>query len=276
MKNIFSVEMSRPASVCHIDTMACFNANYAHPEVSPIDRFFETQRELSRLCLPERIEENPILSGLTLLGSFSAIESFLREIIRKIISIDGTSQKFCENLTLTYGAAQVHDVKMMPEAILERYSFVSEKNIKDAFKEMLGIKAGEYPNDVKLQFEKFGVICQLRHCVVHRGGRLGTQNAITFGLEQHEEYIEKPLNLTYPEVQNILQSNNNLVVTLNNFLFGLLVVRCMQSSDYWKWDFRRDKPKFQHFFNLFFSEVWPPTPAMSMKDIYDRFRNQFK
>ena len=268
--------MSRSARTCHIDTKSCFDVSHINSSSPPIDHFFETERELIRLCTPQQIKDTPIIGGLTLLGSFSAVESFLREMIRKIISVDEFSQKVCEGQPLTYGAARIHDIQMMPEAILENYSFVSVTSIKKALTEMIGVKKGNYTKTIRHLFREFSKVCQMRHCVVHRGGRLGTQNAITLGLETHKNRIEKPLKLTYANIQEILQSNNNLVIGLNNFLFGFILERYQKAPKGWKWDLRIDKARFKNFVELFYSKIWPPAPPQTLKEIYDQYRKDYK
>lgn len=271
---IYLAEMSRSVFTCQVDTRTCFDANHTEINKSPIDRFFETETELNRLCTPNQIHDTPIIGGLTLLGSFSSVESYIREVIREIILIDRLSQKACESQSLTFGAARVHNLRMMPEAIMENYSFVSEYNIKEALKNMLGIEKNKYTRDLITLFNSFNSICQMRHCIVHRAGKLGTRNAIALDLESHQNCIEKPLKISYSNVQEILQTNGNLVIGLNNFLFGYIITRYMDSPDPWKWDFRKDRKRFIPIYKLFYSDIWSPNPTKSAKEIYNDFRTQ--
>lgn len=82
------------------------------------------------------------LTNMILLGCVSAVESYIRKILRSIINMDSCSRKKCESQTLTYGAAISHQNKkeMLPEALLEGYSFANGKNIKDTIKAFLDVQ----------------------------------------------------------------------------------------------------------------------------------------
>lgn len=63
------------------------------------------------------------------------------------------------------------------------------------------------------------MVCQLRHCIVHRFGFLGSNNAITLGLATHKNYLEKPLVISFSHLNEMVQVCENTVKLINNFLF---------------------------------------------------------
>jgi hypothetical protein len=259
-----------------INTVACFDTEYSDPPASPIDRFFEKHQEINRLSTPQQLADHPVLSGLALLGSVSAVESFFRELFRRVIVVDELARRACESRQLSFGAASVHAPEMLPEALIEEYSFASRTNIQTAISQLLGLGGGKFPSDVDEVLSAFGHICEFRHCMIHRFGKLDTKNAIQLGLTEHQTCVEKPLVLDYAQIQRIFQVNYNTVKTLNNYLGVRLLERTADEAKAWSWDFRKDKRRFTVFFGMFQSNIDPPEPPITMKDAYERLRNRFR
>ena len=258
-----------------LETQGLFDTDFKESNISPIDTFFEKTTELNTLIAdPDDFPGQ--LAGLILLGYVSAVESYFREIIRKLILIDTASKRKCEKHSLTYGAAIIYDSEMLPEAMLENRSFASSKKIEESLKDFLGIPKGDYSSDLNEALDQFSKVCQLRHCSVHRFGRLGSNNAIAIGLEDHKEYLEKPLKIDFNTLQEIFLVCNNTVKEINNFLFEKILVRNVSEGLYsWEWDLRKDKNEFIKYYNLFVSEKNPPIQIPSLKKAYEEFRKTF-
>jgi hypothetical protein len=259
-----------------LETQSLFDKDFVESPLSPIDTFFEKTTELIKLVRkPEELLNQ--LASLVLLGYVSAVESYFREIIRKLILVDNASRKKCEKHSLTYGAALTHEPEMLPESLLEVCSFTGSHNIKESLKNFLGITKGDYSSDVNEALDQFSKVCQLRHCSVHRFGRLGSNNAIALGLEEHKEYLEKPLKIDFNTLQQIFLICNNTVKEINNLLFEKILTRSVSEGAYdWKWDLRKDKAEFKKCYDLFVSVLNPPEPAPSLHDAYEEFRNKCK
>lgn len=259
-----------------LETQSLFDKDFVESPLSPIDTFFEKTTGLIKMIgKPEDLSNQ--FASLILLGYVSAVESYFREIIRKLILVDNTSYKKCEKHSLTYGAALTHEPEMLPEALLEACSFTGSNNIKESLKNFLGITKGDYSSDVNEALSQFSKVCQLRHCSVHRFGRLGSNNAIALGLEEHKEYLEKPLKIDFNTLQEIFLICNNTVKEINNFLFEKILTRSVSEGVYdWKWDLRKDKAEFKKCYDLFVSVKNPPEPAPSFRNAYEEFRNKCK
>ena len=208
-----------------------------------------------------------------LLGYVSAVESYMREITRRLIVFDDESRTACENQTLTYGAAIYHrDKEMLPEALLENISFASKKGIADVIKDFLGIK-GNFPPEVEKVLDDFSRVCQLRHCIAHRFGKLGSNNAIKLGLMEHQECLEKPLKLNIRNLQEVFQVCQNTVKIINNFLFQTVLTRTLKDVDCrWTWDLKTDKAAFKKYFDVFTSKE----NSSTLKEVYEEFRKAYK
>lgn len=245
------------------DTSSFFDTSYTENTISPVDSFIEKINEFNLLI--GVLDSSPVLStplkttnyNLILLGQISAVESYIREIIRKLIIIDHSSTESSSSCQLTYGAAVNYSKNILPEALMESYSFASQKNILDSFKNFLGIKG--HPSleliNILNEFEK---ICQLRHCIIHRFGKLGGNNAIKLGLNEHAECLEKPLTLNTSHLSDTYFTCVNVVLVINNFLFRKILARTI-IENYWEWDLRKDRRKFKIYLDVFISREKPDT-----------------
>ena len=269
MSNNFSIKLvvSNARYVDPIKTDELFDKSYSEPEHSSIDEFLLRLYEINRL-LPSPAEFNPLQAQLVLLGAVAAVESYLRSVIRRSILIDGHAQECVLKKEISFGAAMHVPKRMLPEAIMERYTFVSEKSIVDALKDLLGLK-GSFPTEVEYSLNEYVKICQLRHCSVHRFGKLGTSNAIALGLGEHSENIEKPLCLDYEATQRSIAVITNFVATVNSYIFNYLIYRV--PAEWWSGVYKTDKPLFKRYFEIFEDTVTSTVVRKSMRDWYLEF-----
>ncbi|MCU0286949.1 MAG: hypothetical protein MUF15_11190 [Acidobacteria bacterium] len=202
------------------------------------------------------------------------MESYLREIIRKLVIIDIPSQKKCEDKSITYGAATAYSNEMLPDALLENCSFAGKKNIVTSLANFLGINMQQRTDpDLDNILENFSKVCQVRHCLVHRFGQFGSINAIELGLRQHEEFLGKPIRLNYQTLQVIFVICSNTVKELNNFLFREILSRTVKENCCnWSWDFDTDRETFEKYFAVFSSDE----SQASIKDAYDAFKKAYE
>jgi hypothetical protein len=234
-----------------LQTHTLFDATYRESPDSPVDEYLKRLASLNQLA-PQPLNFNPFQGQLVLLGVIAAVESFIRTLFRRIISLDEISQNKVNDRDVSFGAALHLSKELLPEAILERLSFISEKAIVDALKDILAVK-GAMPADLDKAIEDYVRVCQLRHCAVHRFGKLGVSNAINLGLANHKDLLEKPLKLEYASLQDTIAISTCLVKTLNNFLFNEMLSRVQASQ--WTGSYAQDRELFLRYFNLFRDKV---------------------
>jgi hypothetical protein len=210
---------------------------------------------------PQPFNFDPFQGQLVLLGVIAAVESYFRTLFRRLIACD----VICQESVHTHLPRE-----MLPEAILERITFISLDSITDAIKDLLAVK-GALPPDLKSAIKDYVRVCQLRHCAVHRFGKLGVSNAISLGLSEHKTLLEKPLKLDYIALQNTIAISTGLVKTLNNFLFNEMLSRLPGAS--WTNQYSRDKPLFMTYYKLFSDKVSTNRSAQP-NQIYKQFLKQ--
>lgn len=243
------------------DTAPLFDPKQNDPPHSAIDQFFQATRDLNVL-LP-RPTYTPQLGHLVLLGHMSAVESYFRTMIRRVILIDPTAQASVYHMDINYAAALHHrDMKLLPEALFEKTSFSSPGAILEALKNFLGI-AGPAPPQVQTVLKEFGKVCHIRHCLVHRFGKLGSRNAVHLGLTKHSKLLEKPLAARYEDLQIAFDILRQCVTVVNNHVFYMLVTRIAD----WKGAWRLDKRRFQDYYDTFATATDQPS-SDSIETIY--------
>jgi len=249
-----------------------FDITFKEDKDSAIDHFILKTKTLEKLFYSgENIYKNPIMINLFLLAYISEVESYFREILRKLILIDKFTKKNVESNEISYGAAITHKKKFLPESLLERCSFADADNIRKNIKSIIGITGKKLSNEIENLLMDFSLVCELRHCIIHRANKFGAKNAIKLGLEEHQEFLEKPIKITTSTMAEILQLCVKLVKVINSYLYNFVLIRTANEADFWKWSYRDDKELFNEYIKIFNSKSVPFNGKI--KNSYDIYRN---
>jgi hypothetical protein len=198
----------------------------------------------------------------------SAVESYVRSIVTEVIRVDKKARDAVAQKQVSFAAAFHLPSTMLPEALLENISLADASELQKAISTMIGLNS--LPKDVTTSMETFSKICHLRHCCVHRFGRLGTKNAIGLGLDEHSELLERPFSPTVADIADALQIT---VKTINNFLFWAILERTFESgnpSTIWQMNYTKDRELFQRYYKPFALKSAKPS-SPSPKEIYLSF-----
>jgi hypothetical protein len=259
-----------------------FSNTFGDAELSPIDSFIINTKELNKLL---RTEYTPALGNLILLGYVSAAESYFRTLIRKLINVDEYIHSIITEKTVSYAAAYHHTKDLLPEALLENCSFASPNNINETLKDILGIK-GTKPDDVNEISKEFSKICELRHCCVHRFGKLGSKNATKLGLDNHSHYLEKPIKLAKEDIDELANIVTSFVKIFNNYIYKMIIERTVNNKnkekageryykEEWSWNFNKDKRRFKKYYDIFYTRE-DSVKSAPIKESYNLFRSTMK
>lgn len=244
--------------------------------LSPIDRYLENTNRLNKILLDNRSQYTNELGTLLLLGYVSAVESYLRGIIRGLVQVDECVARLVSPLQVTYFAALHHEKTLLPEALLEGVSFISQANISKTLKEFCGISGmgdGSVPKSLEPIFQKYNQICQLRHCCVHRFGLLGADNARRLNLPAN--YLEKPITILPPAIEEVSIILEKFVSSLNSYIYTDVLQRSLWLSksihtnleikyiSTWNLDFLQDETRFARYYDLFaITKSQPSSPSL--------------
>jgi len=101
-----------------LNTANLFDPSFNDAATSPIDQFVLNTTPLNRFWSSDSSAVPPEIGNILLLGYVSAVESFMRSAIRRIIVLDAYSLKICEKYQLSFGAARLHLSDVLHEALL--------------------------------------------------------------------------------------------------------------------------------------------------------------
>ena len=250
---------------------------------SPIDTFIIRTNTLNRFYAAYVVDPTdwiPELGNLILLGYMSAIESYVRTLITGLVNVDTLSRRQAGFKLITFAVATNHpNPRLLPEVLMENMAFSSAGVIEKALKDILGL--AKISDDLKLTLVEFEKLCQVRHCCVHRFGKLGSQNAMELGFERYKGVIEYPFTPSPGDIDGISDVLQGTVRTLKNFIFREVLDRTWDFEFQairpwvWTWHYGRDRKRFQVYYDLFaLTAVKPSSP--DIRAVYDSFRNQHR
>jgi hypothetical protein len=218
-----------------------------HPEIG-VDPALEAPTASSGV--PSRFQVDTQMNNLVLLGFVSAVESYLRSLVTRLVSFDEYVTQKVDCLKVTYAAARIHSEDLLAEALMEDMTFISKANVKTLLQEILEINV-QQKSDLDALLSEYDRICQLRHCIVHRFGKLGSKNAMSLGLKIHSEHFEKPIQISKDSLQTIAFNLFMTVKAINNTVYESTLKRQAERSEEWTWDESKDAERFGRFYRIF-------------------------
>lgn len=276
---ITQINQAKPS----IKTDAVFDATYVGSSLSPIDEFIDNTNQLNVLYLTPGTPINVYLSTFVLLGYVSAVEGYIRAIVRQLVNVDEYIELLAHPKTITFGSA-VHDNRTyLPDALLETFSLAGREGVVEALNTLLkvSLRKHDVPEELKRLLLEYNKICQVRHCCVHRFGKLGAHNAIQLGFAEHRQLIEKPVNLSVGDLDNIAEILRKFIKVLNNYICGYVLERTVKNKDdngfpiytsNWSWHYGRDRQRFLKYYNIFATRL-DSVPTEDPKKIYKSLKD---
>jgi hypothetical protein len=254
-----------------LDTQSWFDSSHTASAQSPIDEFLDNLYDINKLYLQaqKRGDYTPMLGSLVYLGMVSAAEGYFRSLLRRLILIDEACQDRASSRMVSYGAAVHHERDLLPEALLEGISLASAKAVAGELRSICGItqmKNESVPHQLQLLFENFDDICQIRHCGIHRFGKLGSNQALRLGIGKFRTLLEKPLKLNVAHLQDIAEALEALIRAVNSYCFFDIIKRTHTASpagrdgeilyaECWQMDFEADRVRFEKYYRIFSSTL---------------------
>jgi len=266
-----------------LDTSKFFDPSHLADKLSPVDQYIRNTNAVNLVWLREQ-EISPELASIALLGYMSAVESYMRALIRALINVDATCKEIVEAKSISFAAALHHRKEILPEALLEDISFAGPENIKKTISAFLGLPS-QFPS-MEAFFAEFEKISQLRHCCTHRFGKLGTKNAMALGLSAHTQFLEKPLKLSKKDLETAADILRNFVKNLNNIIFRGILDRSVIGGKTtgtpinitkidWTWSYDADKATFSKYYKIF-ATTSDALPSPKKAELYERFASVFR
>jgi hypothetical protein len=160
---------------------------------------------------------------------------------------------------------------------MENITFSTAGSIENAIRDLVGLD--RVSEDFASALTEFKKLCEVRHCCVHRFGKLGSQNAMRLGFDTHGPMIEQPFSPSLNDTVQIAGSLQTMVKTANNFLFREVLNRTVGASLdgnlpwSWHWHKGRDRGRFGLYYDLFAIKLARPGTAPA-SELYDSFKGE--
>ncbi|MFM2659211.1 hypothetical protein AAFX15_03240 [Vibrio chagasii] len=281
--NLEYFHMTKAESPPEVDFSSIFDHSFNDHGASPIELFLDNFRNVIKLVYVDNV--TPTKCNLILLGLVSAAESYVRSVIRRLILCDNHIFSLAMSKNVTFAAAQYHNKDTLPEALIEHCSFANSYKIFSNLNEFIGMPTSVPPELSRLA-EQYNKICELRHCCVHRFGKLGIKNAIKLDLipkyDPHDaslNTIEKPILLNENNIQDIGVIIETFIKTLNNQIFKFILQRTVGDNQsvipkykqQWVWQEEVDIDRFTTYYKIFATQG-----SMSASEAYLKFSEVHK
>ncbi|KAI3594347.1 hypothetical protein D9X30_0579 [Cupriavidus sp. U2] len=274
-----------PERTATLDTTLFFDQSEVAETHSPLDQFLSNCLRLNALWLKATPGSPlgdilPEFANLLLLGYVSAVEGYMRSLIRRLIRIDPFMQQTCESFQVSFAAAIHHSKDQLPEALLEETAFSSKKELSSGLTKFIGFQS--IPKSLVPHLDQYEQICQLRHCCVHRFGRLGAKNAVALGLGRHSGALGRSITIRRAHLEDITDVLFTLVKAVNNEVCGFILERAAtaqltpvsEKGVGWTWKWASDKRRFSAYYDVFATTLdAQKTPAV--RELYSRYASTF-
>lgn len=209
------------------------------------------------------------LNNLVFLGYMSAVESYLRCLTRQLIWADEFTAESMHDVKITFGAARHATPGLLPEVLMEDMTFITLDSVKDLLVKMIGVGVGSIHELIK----EYDRICQLRHCIVHRFGRLGSKNAAKLGFGTHGKLIERKIKIRTSQLEALAFNLLNFVKEINNHIYAGVMKRSASRSLVWQWDEQSDIAAFERLYTVF-RQTSAPGASEAPSQAYAVFKAQ--
>lgn len=218
--------------------------------LAPIDVFYKETKDIISKFSPQDFNNCEWLGSYLSLGVFSSTENYFREMFSEIMHLCPCAQKASANSQINLGSVIWHPDSDIPRGAFEHLSFADSETIFKSSRNYLGIEL-KTPQ-TKILFDDFDTICELRHGIVHSSRIIAGKNAIKLGINSSKK--KSYINIGYAELQDIMTVCNNLVTTINSFLFEKVSHRwAIDWRGFPSWDRRNEHMRFKNLWNIFYS-----------------------
>ncbi|HGM7298538.1 TPA: hypothetical protein ACKP7S_000277 [Stenotrophomonas maltophilia] len=211
------------------------------------------------------------LNNLVFLGYMSAVESYFRCLTRQLIHVDEYTAEAVQDVKIAFGAAKHAAPGLLPEVLMEDMTFTTNDSIRDLLNKVIGVGVDGVSDLIK----EYDRICQLRHCIVHRFGRLGTRNAMKLGFGVHKSLLERKIKIPGAKLEDIAFNLLNFVKSINNHVYSGVMKRSSSQSLDWQWDIDSDREAFSRYYSIF-QKTTSPGESLHVDDAYNAFRSTFE
>lgn len=243
---------------------------------APIDVYIIQSRKLLTYGTQDRLNENPRLGGLLLLGAISSAEAYFRSVLSSCLDICPICRNTAAEKQINLGGVLWHGQDGFRRSAFEHMAFSSREELKKASSGYLGFTLKDSQFDGPLN--EYAKACHLRHGIVHNGGVLPGRNAVQLGIKKFNKPVEIVVNFSL--LQKTIAAIDSLVLTFNRELFSEM---CKRWALDWRkredWDFQMECDYFNRIWTVFYcaelNKNRPESVEFLQSNCMKRIRDEF-
>jgi len=236
----------RAASASVIADSSKYAQPVPHAAVAPIDTYYAASIALLKAADSAYLSAHPSIGPLALVGTVSATENYLRDVLARIIALCPIAQDAAASQSISLGTVIWHSGVLPERGAFEHLSFAGADNTRLTIRKFIGYELKKNgPTEAMLA--EFDKVCELRHGIVHSGGIIAGKNALRLQLKRGACGL--CTRVTFAELQECADVCTTFVVALNTELFACLAER-------WATAWRRRATWEPRRANSLFVELW--------------------
>lgn len=232
--------------------------------LAPIDEYYENVTELVRTTSESSTTER--IQRLLVVELVSCVERYIRSLLVHLIATCPYSQQVAERKQVTIASVRYYQAQELAFAILDHQALSGQNEIIKATIQLLGIDIRP-GSSVYVALAEFERVCQLRHAIVHQGGRLGPNNLLELQVEMTTPLVVSIDALAFQDLVAICHA---AVRAYNQYIFEATIERWAKEGQLIG-NWTQDKSLFEKLWALLSSAFDRGTsvPADEYKKILD-------
>lgn len=208
-----------PSPAVEFDTAAACQPALANT-LSPIDEYYDAAESITVLGTAEQLVASEELGRLILLGHVSAVETYVRGALVRLIGVCDATRAHAGSQQLALSSIYYYKSEDVALGLFDRISLAGYDEIKKAVKRVADFDIREV-SSLGTTLKKFDDLCHLRHAAVHAHGTISSAGAAAIGIGASNERFRVVID--FPRAQEVAAVCRATVQELNEFLFSAAV-----------------------------------------------------
>ena len=229
-----------------------------------IDEYYEATKGLVTLGTEAALNNSQDLGRLLLLGHISAVETYFRSILVRLLDICDQCRSNAGGEALNLSSIYYYSRSEIAYGLFDGASLAGKAAFRKAMTRATGYQLNE-KSPAAIVLASFDKLCHLRHAAVHSHGAVSSQSAAALGMSQDSNRLQVVVDFALS--QQIAQICRATVQEVNQFLYEETVLG-WRKSERLTGIYENDRKDFEILFRSFRSKADFVSSGLRPKDAY--------
>ena len=233
-------------------------------DASPIDEYYDSNERTMLLGTPEAIAASPQLGRLLLLGHVSAVETYFRTVLVRLLAICPEARKHAGSAVIPLSSVYYYTGTDVTFGLFDGVSLAGLSEFKKALQKSTG-----YSIDGTAAVAALGAfddLCHLRHAAVHAQGSVSSASAMALGV--HVDARRFRVEIDFARAQEVAIVCRSAVQEVNQVLFEKTLAK-WHTTRRLTGAYDEDRKTFEVLYRTFRSTRDPVSKNVRPKDAYE-------